>query len=392
MQIYQLDKSAVLGVESMKTEVEGEVKLLIRLPEKTENASLKVGDKLYYPFTNKEEPYDKRSHCFIIPKAELVASPNLLLQVTTVAKKTKVFPHEGATATVEAFYTPDTEKTADDYFNDTDHGFVPVASKDSDLADGLVYRRITCRDKDGAPLELFVLIADPKKIGFTTAVTGDGLPRPDESGKPVYPIGTVVEKAEQAVAEGFAVRAATNADFFDIYGDFHPAGLCVKNGKILANPDSDRPFFGVLKDGTPVISSLAQHPEYKELLDMAVSGSHIVLHEGQPFDLAFPEPFSALRAPRTCVGLRPDGLVVILVSDGRIPTYSIGTTLVDLALIMRGLGCTEMVNLDGGGSSTVFLRPEGQTEFKLENRPADIDRPNDCLIRPLYNGILLYSK
>jgi len=31
-------------------------------------------------------------------------------------------------------------------------------------------------------------------------------------------------------------------------------------------------------------------------------------------------------------------------------------------------------------------------EWKLENRPADIDRPNDCLIRPLYNGILLYSK
>ena len=57
MQIYQLDKSAVLGVESMKTEVEGEVKLLIRLPEKTENASLTVGEKIYYPFTNKEEPY-----------------------------------------------------------------------------------------------------------------------------------------------------------------------------------------------------------------------------------------------------------------------------------------------------------------------------------------------
>ncbi|MBE6580563.1 MAG: phosphodiester glycosidase family protein [Ruminococcaceae bacterium] len=392
MQIYELDKSAVLGVESMKTEVEGEVKLLIRLPEKTENASLKVGEKIYYPFTNKEEPYDKRSHCFIIPKAELIASPRLVLQVTSVAKKTKVFPHEGATATVEALYTPETEMTANDYFEATDHGFVPVASKDTDIADGLVYRRITCRDRDGAPLELFLLIADPKRIGFTTAVTDDGLPRPDENGQLVYPIGTVLEKAEQAVGEGLAVRAATNADFFDIYGDFHPAGLCVKNGRILANPDSDRPFFGVLKDGTPVISSLALHPEYKDELDMAVCGSHIVLKDGQPFDLAFPEPFSALRAPRTCVGLRPDGTVVVMVSDGRIPTYSIGTTLVDLALIMRGLGCTDMVNLDGGGSSTVFLRPEGETEFKLENRPADIDRPNDCLIRPLYNGILLYSK
>ena len=392
MQIYQLDKSAVLGVESMKTEIEGEVKLLIRLPEKTENASLKVGDQIFYPFTNKEEPYDKRSHCFIMPKDVLVANPNLLLQVTSVAKKTKVFPHEGATATVEATYTPDTEKTADDYFAATDHGFVPVASKDSDIADGLVYRHITCRDKDGAPLELFVLIADPKKIGFTTAVTGDGLPKPDETGKPVYPISTVVEQAEQGVREGLNVVAATNADFFDMFGDNHPSGLCIKHGRVLTNPNSDRPFFGVLKDGTPVISSLVEHPEYIDMLDMAVSGSHIVLRDGKPYDLAFPEPFSALRAPRTCVGLRPDGLVVVLVSDGRIPTYSIGTTLVDLALIMRGLGCTELINLDGGGSSTVFLRPEGEQEFKLENRPADLDRPNDCLIRPLYNGILLYTK
>lgn len=392
MKIYKLDNSAVLGVEHMPSEREGEVMLIIRLPEKTENASLLVGDKVYYPYTNKEEPYDKRSHAFYLPRAELIANPKLTLQVTSVAKKTKVFPHEGATATVEAFYDPAAEQTADDFFAKTNHGFLPVSTTDENVADGLVYRRLSCRDKDGAPGEFFLLIADPKKIGFTAGVNGTGLPAPDENGNPLYPIGTVLQMAEQAVSEGLDVLAATNADFFDIYGNFHPAGLCIKNGQVLANADSDRPFFGVLKDGTPVITTLKEHPEYRDQLDMAVCGSHIVLRDSAPFELAFPEPFSGIRAPRTSVGLTPDGRVMVMVADGRIPTYSIGATLVDLALIMRSLGCTEVINLDGGGSSTVFLRRVGEQEFKLQNRPADIDRPNDCLIRPIYNGILLYRK
>ncbi len=390
--MYELDKSAVLGVEHMPAEAEGEIKLIIRLPEKTEQAVLTVGNKQYFPYTNKEEPYDKRSHGFLLKKSELCAAPELTLQVTSVAKKTKVFPENGATATVKVIYDPTAEKTADDFFEETDHGITQVSAVDTDIAEGLTYRRITCRDKNGAPVELFLLIADPAHIGFTAGVMGTGAPAPDENGVMRYPIGTVIAMAEQASSEGLAVRAATNADFFDIYGDFHPAGLCIKNGKVLANPDSDRPFFGVLKDGTPVISTLTEHPEYKESLSMAVCGSHIVLREGAPFDLAFPEPFSGLRAPRTCVGLCPDGRVLVMVVDGRIPDYSNGATLVDLALIMRGLGATDMVNLDGGGSATMFLRPAGEQKFALQNRPADIDRPNDCLIRPIYNSILLYSK
>lgn len=390
--MYELDRSAVLGVLHMAAESEGDVLLIIRLPEKTEQAVLTVGDKQYFPYTNKEEPYDKRSHGFKLPKSELLASPDLTLQVTSATNKTGLFRAIGDTVTVKVTYDPRDEKTADDLFTETDHGILPISAKDGEIAEGLTYRRISCKDKDGAPVELFLLIANTEKVGFTVGVSGTGEPTLDENGNKRYPIDTVIAMAEQAVAEGLDVHAATNADFFDIYGDFHPAGLCVKNGHVLANPDSDRPFFGMLKDGTPVISTLAEHPEYKTQLDMAVCGSHIVLRDGKPFDLAFPEPFSALRAPRTCVGLCPDGRVMVMVTDGRIPDYSNGATLVDLALIMRGLGATEMINLDGGGSATMFLRPVGEQEFKLQNRPADIDRPNDCLIRPIYNSILLYSK
>ena len=92
------------------------------------------------------------------------------------------------------------------------------------------------------------------------------------------------------------------------------------------------------------------------------------------------------------MGLCPDGRVLIMISDGRIPSYSQGTTLADGVQIMHALGATDAINLDGGGSSTLFLYDADKDGFVLENRPADLDRPNDCLIRPIYNGILIYRK
>lgn len=40
----------------------------------------------------------------------------------------------------------------------------------------------------------------------------------------------------------------------------------------------------------------------------------------------------------------------------------------------------------------MLLRPDGEDEFERQNRPADLQRPTECLIRPGYNGILLYRK
>lgn len=391
--LLQLPDSAVLSVRHMPIDECGNVSIFITLPDKTKNSVLTVGGKDYFPYTNKEEPYEAYADGFIVPRDELLAAPTLTLTTTAAFIKGGAFPTVGVRGTVTVYYHPEDEESADALFEKSDHGITPVSSRDDELCDGLTYRRISCKDKNGAPVELFLLIADPEKVGFATGVTDDGLPVAGENGALLYPISTVTQMANQARANGLPVLAATNADFFDIYGDFHPAGLSVANGRILYEaPELDRPFFGVLKDGTPVIATLSEHPEYKNELQMAVSGSHIILRDGKPFELAFPEGFSFIRAPRTTVGLCPDGRVMVLVADGRIPSYSQGTTLVDSTLIMRALGATDAINLDGGGSSTVFLYDEKTDDFKLENRPADLDRPNDCLIRPIYNSILLYQK
>ncbi len=53
---------------------------------------------------------------------------------------------------------------------------------------------------------------------------------------------------------------------------------------------------------------------------------------------------------RTAVGATEDGRVILFICDGRIPS-SPGLNLLELARLMKGLGCVDALNLDGGGST-----------------------------------------
>ena len=56
---------------------------------------------------------------------------------------------------------------------------------------------------------------------------------------------------------------------------------------------------------------------------------------------------------RTSVGFLPDGRIILCVVDGRIAT-SQGATTLEMAAIMKGLGCQGALNLDGGGSTGMW--------------------------------------
>lgn len=58
-------------------------------------------------------------------------------------------------------------------------------------------------------------------------------------------------------------------------------------------------------------------------------------------------------ADRTSVGFLPDGKIILCVVDGRIDT-SKGATTLEMAAIMKGLGCEGALNLDGGGSTGMW--------------------------------------
>ncbi len=67
------------------------------------------------------------------------------------------------------------------------------------------------------------------------------------------------------------------------------------------------------------------------------------------------------REPRTALGLdaRRQTLWLVVV-DGRQPHYSEGMTLDELSAVFEALGASSAINLDGGGSSTMAARVDGQ--------------------------------
>jgi hypothetical protein len=86
--------------------------------------------------------------------------------------------------------------------------------------------------------------------------------------------------------------------------------------------------------------------------------------------------------PRTAIGYTDAGLIILLVVEGDNPAAGYaGLNLVELAAALKNLGCTNAVNLDGGGSSSMIAG--GQ----LLNRPGD-----NGIERPIVSAVLIKQR
>lgn len=83
------------------------------------------------------------------------------------------------------------------------------------------------------------------------------------------------------------------------------------------------------------------------------------------------------RHPRTALGWRKDGTILLVTVDGRQSGWSVGMTGAELASLMKALGATEAINLDGGGSTTMVV--EGMV----------VNRYSDPSERSVANAVLL---
>lgn len=76
-------------------------------------------------------------------------------------------------------------------------------------------------------------------------------------------------------------------------------------------------------------------------------------------------------APRTAIGVKEDGSILLYTIDGRQNGYSYGVQLKTLAARMKELGCVDALNLDGGGSTSVVAQMPGDTSAALMNKPSE---------------------
>ncbi|WP_230128819.1 phosphodiester glycosidase family protein [Bacillus sp. CECT 9360] len=102
----------------------------------------------------------------------------------------------------------------------------------------------------------------------------------------------------------------------------------------------------------------------------ALGGRYTLVKNGQKVQFT-DSSFTTTRAPRTAAGIKADGSIFFLVIDGRQPGYSEGVTIFELRDLMFELGAVDALNLDGGGSSTLVSRTNGECGLSVVNQPSD---------------------
>ena len=101
---------------------------------------------------------------------------------------------------------------------------------------------------------------------------------------------------------------------------------------------------------------------------LVITGGPMLLQNGKvcvrSVEENIPRDIAVGRAPRTAVGVKRDGTILLLVVDGR-SFASSGMTLNELAQYFLRLGAINAVNFDGGGSSAMVV------DGRLVNKPSD---------------------
>ena len=99
------------------------------------------------------------------------------------------------------------------------------------------------------------------------------------------------------------------------------------------------------------------------MVPQMIAGNPTLLKDGVITATDCPASFCH-RHPRTGVGVTPEGKLLLVTVDGR-QRRSVGMTTRQFAKLFRRLGARWALNLDGGGSTTMFVKGD------VVNRPSD---------------------
>lgn len=126
-----------------------------------------------------------------------------------------------------------------------------------------------------------------------------------------------------------------------------------ENGYVLVGPKSK---LGKLFGADYVDVEIKTNPKWENVQHI-ISGGPYLLKDNQIFIDMTAQKLQSIggRNPRTAIGYTEDNNLVLVAVDGR-EGSSVGLTLVELAKLMKTLGCTNAINLDGGGSTVMYIK------------------------------------
>ena len=163
------------------------------------------------------------------------------------------------------------------------------------------------------------------------------------------------------IAKRYDAVAAINGGGFEDSGGVGnggtPVGLVVSEGK-LKHTGKDRNYnitVGFDQNNIMVLAKnmSADDAQAKGIRDAITFGPALIVN-GEPASV---RGESSGLNPRTAIGQRKDGAVLMLVIDGR-QASSLGATYSDLITLMLEYGAVNAINMDGGSSSLMYYKGE----------------------------------
>lgn len=134
-----------------------------------------------------------------------------------------------------------------------------------------------------------------------------------------------------------------------------PHGTVISNGKVVSDYEDARVGGGFIcftKENKLILGKMTKEEALAKGCRDAVEFGPYLIVNGKSSFIKGNGGWGI--APRTAIGQRKDGIVLMLVINGRIPS-SIGADLVDLTEIMENYGAYNAANLDGGSSSELVI-------------------------------------
>lgn len=111
---------------------------------------------------------------------------------------------------------------------------------------------------------------------------------------------------------------------------------------------------------------------YKGKRGTVLASGPMMLEDGQLSDWSScNESFITTRHPRSAIYTKADSTVVLLTVDGRSAGNADGMSIPELAYLIKILGGEDALNLDGGGSTTLWLQESGIVNYPCDNKLFD---------------------
>jgi len=126
-----------------------------------------------------------------------------------------------------------------------------------------------------------------------------------------------------------------------------------ENGFVVVGPTSQ---LNKIADEKTIELEILTTPEWKDVKHIIGGGPYLVKN-GQVYIDISEQKLGAIggKNPRSAVGYTADNNLIIIAVDGR-ENNSVGMTLPELAKFMQSIGCVNAMNLDGGGSTVLYVK------------------------------------